>query len=94
MNDNSTSAHHDIWMSSDQSKLLLRCGLIDDALHCVEQLPYTIKQPCQNSLLGYPGRVFEDIAEGCDKVVPCYASGSTNLVDCSLSKPGWGFGCT
>ena len=60
----------EIWMSPDQSELLLRRGLFNEASHRVEQLAHPIKRPYQSGLHGYPGRIFEDIAESGDKVVP------------------------
>src|SRR6266849_10669274 len=60
----------EIWMPPDESKPKLRCRLVDDSLHRVEQLLHSVERPCQGSLLGDPRRIFEDIAESRDELVP------------------------
>ena len=60
----------EIWMAPDEGKPKVRCCLVDDSLHRVEQLLHALKRPCDSSVFGDPGRILEDIAESRDELVP------------------------
>ena len=60
----------EIRMTPDESKPTLRCVWSTTVFIASNSLPHAGKRPCDSSVFGYPGRVFEDIAERRDELVP------------------------